>query len=108
MVQLVAETCIDLLNDEGQTTVNAGVLERALAKSVVRGEAVFYELLRRESTLAGEGEYLEGFKTAEWQALPTGAAVVRSLLRRRELVVVDGDRWRLRVPLMRRWLVERG
>ena len=108
LVQLVAETCIDLLNDEGQPVVNPALLERAMAKSVVRGEAVFYELLRRESTLAGEWEYLEGFKSAEWQALPADAAVVRSLLRRRELVVADGDRWRLRVPLMRRWLVERG
>ena len=79
-----------------------------MAKSVVRGEAVFYELLRRESTLAGEWEYLEGFRAAEWQALPTDAAVLRSLLRRRELVVAEGDRWRMRVPLMRRWLVDRG
>jgi hypothetical protein len=29
-------------------------------------------------------------------------------LRRRELMTVDGDEWRLRVPLMLRWLRAQG
>jgi len=107
LVQLVAETCVDLLNDQAQSAVNATILEQAFEKSVVRGEAVFYELLRRESRLVGEWEYLERFQQWQMQSPPEDAAIARSL-KRRELVLMDGERWRLRVPLMRRWLVERG
>lgn len=67
---------------------------------------MFSELLRRETKLAGEWEFV-GFKRAEVLDAPADAAILRSL-RRRELVVVSGDGWRLRVPLMRRWLMDRG
>jgi hypothetical protein len=42
----------------------------------VRGHNVLYELLRRESTLPGEWNYLERFKHVDVQPLPddeTGA-----------------------------------
>ena len=75
------------VNDEAQTAVSPELLERAFAKSVVRGEAVFYELLRRESKLAGEWDYVEGFRLAEVLDAPADAAILRSL---------------------RRWLMDRG
>ena len=107
LVQLVAETCIDLVNDESKPTVTPALLEKAFAKSIVRGEAVFHELLRRESRLPGEWEYVEAFSQVESQIEPADREIARSL-RRRELVEVEGGQWRLRVPLMRRWLIERG
>jgi hypothetical protein len=107
LVQLVAETIVDLLNDEEADRVDEGLFERALARAVVRGNTVFHELLCGESTLGGEWEYLQAFARRERQAAPGDEAVARSL-RRRQLVVEDGDVWRLRVPLMGRWLRERG
>src|SRR5208282_1211787 len=54
LVQLIAETIVDLLNDEGDLQVTSPVLERALDRAIVSGHNVLYELLRRESTLPGE------------------------------------------------------
>ena len=86
-------------------------MERALDKAIVRGHNVLYELLHRECQLPGEWDYLERFKRLDAQAAPNGneadEAIARSL-RRRELMTVDGDEWRLRVPLMLRWLRVRG
>jgi len=57
--------------------------------------------------LDGEWEYLKAFGEHESQPPPGDEDVARSL-RRRQLVVEDGGVWRLRVPLMERWLRERG
>ena len=46
LVQLVAETTIDLPNNEGARSVSGELLERALAKSIVRGDTAPSELLR--------------------------------------------------------------
>jgi hypothetical protein len=105
LVQLVAETLVDLINDEETDRVDPGLFERALKKAVVRGHTVLYELLTGESKLDGEWDYLKAFAQSETQAAPED--VVRSL-RRRQLVVEEGGVWRLRVPLMGRWLRERG
>ena len=55
----------------------------------------------------GEWDYVNGFRTRELQTPPDDEAVYRSL-RRRLIVANEGDLWRMRVPLMRRWLIERG
>jgi hypothetical protein len=109
LVQLIAETIVDLLNDEGHRQVDTALFERALDEAIVRGHNVLYELMRRESILPGEWEYVSTFRRQETQPPPEDEAIARSL-RRRLLVVEDGDggMWRLRVPLMRRWLVKRG
>jgi hypothetical protein len=107
LVQLIAETCIDLMNEGELRRVTPELMEKALDESVVRGHAVLYELMHRESQLAGEWEYLSGFKEQETQAAPEDAAVRRSLLRR-EVAMEEGRVWRLRVPLMGRWLRRRG
>jgi hypothetical protein len=111
LVQLIAETLVDLVNEEEAPAVTPELLQRALDKAIVRGHNVLYELLRRECTLPGEWEYLERFKKLDAQPAPNGSdadeAVARSL-RRRELMALDGDEWRLRVPLMLRWLRVRG
>lgn len=106
LVQLVAENAVDLVNDAGAASVDEALLERALDRAVVRGNNVFLELLEKESHLLGEWDYLRAFQSADEQSEPADDAVARSL-RRRRLVDTAGGRWRLRVPLMGRWLRER-
>ncbi|MFN8000801.1 MAG: hypothetical protein U0X75_07275 [Acidobacteriota bacterium] len=107
LVQLIAETVVDLVNDEEVGEVSPELLERALDKAVVRGQNVLYELLRRECTLPGEWDYLEGFKRNDTQPPPVDETLARSL-RRRLLIAEEAGYWRLRVPLMARWLKTRG
>ena len=107
LVQLIAETAVDLCNDEQAAGVDAGLFERALDKAVVRGHNVLHELLLEESALPGEREYLEAFGRHDTQPPPDDAVVHRSI-RRRLLVAEEAGEWRLRVPLMARWLRRRG
>jgi hypothetical protein len=107
LVQLIAETIVDLLNDEGGLPVTSLVLERALDRAIVSGHNVLYELLRRESTLPGEWEYLSKFRDCETQPRPDEEPIAQSL-RRRLLVKEEGSQYRLSVPLMSRWLRKRG
>lgn len=107
LVQLVAETTVDLLNDEGLREVRGDVLERAYERAIERGHAGLYELVCRECFLPGEWDYMERFRERESQPPPEDAKIARSL-KRRLLVENDGAEWRMRVPLMRRWLRERG
>ena len=99
---------MDLLNDQGSREVDPALFERALDEAIVRGHNVLYELMRRESFLPGEWEYLSAFRKQEAQPPPEDEAMASSL-RRRMLVTMDDEvgQWRLRVPLMRRWLLKR-
>ena len=74
---------------------------------IVRGHNVLYELLIRECTVDAERDCVQAFRRHETQVPPDDQAVYRSL-RRRLLVTEAGGQWRLRVPLMARWLRERG
>ncbi|MDX2040032.1 MAG: hypothetical protein SF097_02235 [Acidobacteriota bacterium] len=107
LVQLIAETIVDLVNLEEVSQVTPDLFERALDKSIVRGQNVLYELMRRESTLPGEWDYLLAFKKTETQPPPQDENVAASL-RRRLLIAESNNEWRLRVPLMARWLKLRG
>jgi hypothetical protein len=106
-VQLIAETIVNLLNSEGGRRVSSPLMERALDRAIVSGHNVLYELLRRESRLPGEWEYLSKFRIRETQPPPDDEAMAQSL-RRRLLVEEESGQWRLRVPLMSRWLRKRG
>ncbi len=107
LVQLIAETIVDLINDETKRQVDAELFERSLNKAIVSGHNVLYQLMRGESTLPGEWEYLSAFRKRETQSPPDNEAIYTSL-RRRLLVEEENGEWRLRVPLMARWLKERG
>ncbi|MEQ1529067.1 MAG: AAA family ATPase, partial [Methylococcales bacterium] len=73
LVQLLAETAVDLSNDHEQAKLDSALLEKAIVKATTSGDAVY------------------------------------SALRRRLLVSeTETGEWRLRVPLMQRWLRERG
>ena len=106
LVQLVAETVVDLVNDSENAAVDGTLLERAFDRAVVRGNNVFLELVEKESQLPGEWDYLRTFRTTEEQPAPADEAVARSL-RRRRLVLEEDGRFRLRVPIMGRWLRDR-
>jgi hypothetical protein len=107
LLQLIAETLVDFLNNEGAPAVSEEMMERALDEATVSGQNVLYQLMRGECRVAGEWEYLAGFRRVEEQDAPGDEAVRASLLHRR-LVVGAGERWRLRAPLMGRWLRLRG
>ena len=107
LVQLIAEITIDLVNDQNVRHVTPQILESALAKAIVCGDIVLYQLLKGESRLPGEWEYLTGFSNVEMQPPPEDEVLRRSLQHRR-LVGEEEGSWRLRVPLMQRWIRERG
>ena len=105
LVQLLAETAVELANNRQLVALDAGTLEEAIDEAVERGTVVLSELIERECRAPAEWQYLLGFRSTETQLPPLDEQVRRSL-RRRLLVVEEGERWRLRVPLMRRWLIK--
>ncbi len=107
LVQLIAETAVDVVNAEGATAVTDEMYGRVRAKAVVRGDTVLRQLLLGEVESPGEREYLTRFRKLDDQPPPDDEAVERSI-RRRLLVEAAGGRWRLRVPLMQQWLRDRG
>ena len=107
LVQLLAETAVDVVNAEGATGVTDEMYGRVREKAVVRGDTVLRQLLLGEVKSPGEREYLTRFRKLDDQPPPDDEAVERSI-RRRLLVEAAGGRWRLRVPLMRQWLRDRG
>lgn len=107
LVQLIAETIVDVINDTDQRHVDNEIFDTALNKAVVSGNSVFHQLLRGECTLPGEWEYLSAFRGRETQSLPGEEAIYVSLRRRLLMEEANGE-WRLRVPLMARWLKQRG
>jgi hypothetical protein len=95
------------MNEEDTRQVDAQLMERALDKAIVSGHNVLYELIRRESALPGEWEYISAFRQNDVQPPPEEKAVCHSL-RRRLLIREEIGQWSLRVPLMQRWLHKRG
>ncbi|MDS4042106.1 MAG: AAA family ATPase [Candidatus Competibacter sp.] len=107
LVQLLAETVVDLCNDREQAQVDRTLLEQAITKAIVAGDTVLRQLMQPEDAAPGEWAYLRGFRTRDTQSPPDDETVYQAL-RRRLLVAEEGGRWRLRVPLLQRWLRERG
>jgi len=106
LVQLIAETAVDLVNDQEAPSVTSVLLENALRKAIEKGHNVLYQLMHGEST-PPEWQYLSAFRKKTEQAPPEDDTVYHSL-RRRQLVTEENKFWHLRVPLMARWLRERG
>jgi hypothetical protein len=106
LVQLLAETAVELANDRQLDALGEVALEEAADQAVGRGTVVLSELIEGECRTPAEWQYLLRFRAAETQPPPADEQVRRSLCRR--LLVLDegAERWRLRVPLMRRWLIK--
>jgi hypothetical protein len=107
LLQLIAETAVDLANSSGTGRVTAALLEGALDRAVTSGHIVLSQLMRGESSIPGEWEYLSAFRTREEQPPPEDNRV-RGSLRHRQIICEENGFWRLRVPLMARWLRLRG
>lgn len=103
LVQLIAENVVDQVNLAGVQHADGDLLQRAIDKAVVRGDSALSELVKGESQLHGEWEYVCGYIQNDVQPAPVDAEVASSL-RRRLLVTEENGKWRLRVPLMQRWL----
>ncbi|MGH8547796.1 MAG: AAA family ATPase [Methylococcales bacterium] len=108
LVQLIAERAVYLVNRRGQRACNPAILEEAIATAVVSGDAVLRQLVRDDCRLDGEWDYLKAFRTRDTQVPPEDEALYQSLRRRLMVANDGGGQWRMRVPLMRRWLRERG
>jgi hypothetical protein len=107
LVQLLAETAVDLVNQSTETRLEPARREAVLDRAVVRGDNVLRLLMQTESELPGEWEYLLAFRRCDLQPPPEDERLYTSL--RRRLLVEDHDnQFRLRVPLMQRWLCQRG
>ncbi len=106
LTQLIAETIIDLLNDEEADRVTPDLLERSLDKAIVRGDSVLYQLIEGECVYPGEWEYLNKYRNQETQFPPEDEEIAKSL-KRRALIREENNEWSLRVPLMQRWLRKR-
>jgi len=105
LVQLMAETLVDLANDRMVQQIDDDLYTAALAEAVVSGHTVLHQLLIGECETDAERQYLIGFRDHEAQSAP--APEVTRALKHRQLIVPDGDGYRLRVPLMRHWLQKR-
>lgn len=107
LVQLLAETAVDLCNDRERATVDVDLLEQAISKALTAGDTVLRHLLRGEASEA-EWAYINGFRRHDTQAPPENVEVYRGLRRRLLVEEAEGGAWRLRVPLLQRWLRARG
>jgi hypothetical protein len=85
--------------------VDQVLLDDAIQEAVTAGDTVLWQLLHCESS-AAEWEWLKGFCHADALPIPEEEAVFLSV--RRRWLVVDAGQWRLRVPLLLRWLREWG
>ena len=107
LVQLLAEGVVELVNLRGLDSATPEVLDEVIGKAVVRGEAMLRQLVRNECPSDAEWDYLRGFRSRDLQPIPQDEAIFQSL-RRRWIVSEEAGQWRMRVPLMQRWLRERG
>ncbi len=105
-MQLLAATAVDLANDASVNALDGDMLERAAQRSITDGDMVLRQLMQGESELPGEWDYLAGFRNRDEQPPPDDENILQSL-RHRQIIAEDGQ-WRLRVPLMQRWLRQRG
>lgn len=108
LVQLLAQNAVQLVNQEGRSGLDAELFEKVCGKAVDQGNIVLTELLDKESQIDGEYDYLRQFRRNEEQDPPTDLAIDRSLRRRWLVTETPEGKYRLRVPLMRRWLQARG
>jgi hypothetical protein len=102
-VQLVGSCACELADEARRVTVDGPFLERVFDAAVSAGDSTLSHIMWRESTLEGEWDYLLRFRNTDAQPPPVDDSIARSL-RHRLLVAEDSNGWRLRVPLMRRWL----
>jgi type II secretory pathway predicted ATPase ExeA len=105
LVQAVAVNTVEICNREQLTSADAAVIDRALLDTITSSDAVLAELMLYKSReYPDTWDYLQQF-TAHDELPPPTDAELRRRLKRFLLVADTGHQtWKLRVPLMQRWL----
>ncbi len=103
LVQLVAEICITNLNESDSGYINEIILENSFNEAIDKGRNVFNQLLKNESGISGEWEYLNSFSKNEFQKIPDDMDI-RESIKTRELIKEAEGMWSIKVPLMKRYL----
>ncbi|MEN8906141.1 MAG: hypothetical protein ABF289_09325, partial [Clostridiales bacterium] len=103
-VQEVANKAIVFLNENNNGEVlNKDLLEMALEKVTESVYNNFNQLLNEESKIEGEWDYILNFSENKFQNKPSNYKIRESLKRRYIVDEVNG-KYKLKVPLMERWL----
>jgi hypothetical protein len=105
----VAANAVRFCNDRQAKRVDGKILEDALAKTLVSAEAVFSQILRERSPKFPDAwEYLKGFRRNEQLPAPDDDELRKVLKRHLIVNEINGDeKLEMKIPLMRRWLIER-
>ncbi len=106
LVVLLAETCVNLVNLQNAASVTDELFLDVRRKAIVSGDNVMIQLLKNESEIPGEWDFLLGFRDHDVLPAPENIGIRKSLLRR-SLVTLEDNQVRLRVPLMHQWIRER-
>ena len=106
LVVLLAETCVNLVNLKNVAAVTDELFLDVRRKAIVSGDNVMIQLLKNESEIPGEWDFLLGFRNHDALPAPENIGIRKSLLRR-SLVTLEDNQVRLRVPLMHQWIRER-
>ncbi len=106
LVVLLAETCVHVVNLQNAASVTDELFSVVRQKAIVSGDNVMIQLLKNESEIPGEWDFLLGFRNHDVLPAPENIAIGKSLLRR-SLVTLEDNQVRLRVPLMHQWIRER-
>jgi hypothetical protein len=112
LVQGVAKQVIALCNRAKVLRPSDEILEGALDSVLDSMATTFQQLLLFSGNLQDlerrAGEYLRGFRSADTLPLPTDGDIRRLLERHELMTMTESGEWRLRVPLMLRWMRKRG
>ena len=111
LVQGIAKEVVAACNRRKVLQANDALLDEALDAVLTSVDGTLQELLLQQARQEPEKSaslFIRAFRTTEEQSPPAEDAV-RQLLQRHELVVPTASgAWRLRVPLMQRWLEKKG
>ena len=107
LVQLLANTAVDLANESVADSLDREMLEESAKRSIVSGDVVLRQLLHGETKSDAEASYIARFRREKIQPPPADDATLTSL-RHRQIITEEDGGWRLKVPLMQQWLETRG
>ncbi len=103
LVQAIARRILELLNKAGSHSIDASLWERALDDVVFDNDTILRHIIKNDQTSNNEWKYLLRFRSCDTQPPPDDDEIAESI-RRRLLIAEESGAWRLRVPVMERWL----
>ena len=106
LVQLMAETIINYLREQGRDRLGEGEYAHCLDLAARAGHNLFHELIIKECAYPEEHTWLEGFTAKVHQKAPDHDPSLANL-KRRALIRETDEGWTMIAPLMRHWLMHR-